>query len=295
MLSPIAPRRYCAAGFVLDSDIAFTQLAANPAAANGPADIQFRIGERPGMGEGLTTRHSKFSFTALQGHRVVVTVSALANPEAVRLAVLSGGLNAVAYQRGLLPLHASAIEVGEVCLALCGESGAGKSTVAAALAQAGYPLLCDDLVIVHPDREGGPWVWPAIMRPKLTRHSMDLLGGGVTALTPFAAWDSKAVTEIGETLTHTPRRLAGIYLLAWGEATLRRLSPLEATTMLASCLRKPHWLNPAGTAAAIRQGWLDLVSRIPIVQVTRPREPVSFPALSQLLIDSWKTGSIGKL
>ena len=292
MLSPVATRRYRVAGFTLDSDIAFSQLLADPAAGNGPADIVFRMGELPPMGEGLTMRRNSFGFTALEGRRVVVSVSVLAKAEAVRHTVLTGGLNAIAYQRGLLPLHASAVDTGEACLAFCGKSGAGKSTVAAALAQAGYPVLCDDLVIVHPDRDGGPWIWPAIMRPKLTQHSMDLLGGTITALSPVAEWDLKAVTEIGKMAAHTPRRLAGIYLLRWGEPALRRLSPLEAVTMLRRCLRKPDWLQPAGTAATIGQLWLDLVSRIPIILVTRPREPSAIPELSRLLIDSWKQGNM---
>jgi len=288
MLSPVATHRYRAAGFTLESDIAFSQLLTDPAAGNGPADIVFRIGELPPMGEGLTMRGTKFGIAALEGRRVIVSVSALAKPETVRRIPLTGGLTGVAYQRGLLPLHASAIDTGETCFAFCGEKGAGKSTLAAILAQAGYPLLCDDLTILHPDRDGGPLVWPAIMRPRLNQQSMDLLGGAVTALTPFAEWDLKAVTEVGEMASYAPRRLAGVYLLGWGEPKLRRLSPLEAATMLSRCLRKPDWLERAGTAAAIRRGWLELVSRIPIVLATRPRESSGCSALSQLLIDSWK-------
>jgi hypothetical protein len=294
MLSPIATHRYRAAGFTVESDIAFSQLLTDPTAGSGPADILFRIGELPPIGEGLTMRGIEFGFTALEGRRVVVSVSALAKPKAVRRIGLTGGLTGVAYQRGLLPLHASAIDTGETCFAFCGENGAGKSTLAAILAQAGYPFLCDDLVIVHPDRDGGPLVWPAIMHPRLTQHSIDLLDGAITVLMPFAEWDLKAVTEVGEMTSYAPRRLAGIYLLGWGEPALRRLSPLEAATMLSRCLRKPDWLERAGTAAAIRQGWLELVARIPIILVTRPREPFAFPALSQLLIDSWKQGSIAR-
>jgi hypothetical protein len=282
---------YDAAGFAVESDIAFSQLLTVPV-WNGPADILFRIGELPTMREGLTMRWASFGFTALEGRRVIISGSALARPKMVSHIGLNGGLTGVAYQRGLLPLHASAVVSGETCFAFCGEKGAGKSTLAAILARAGYPLLCDDLMIVHPDRDSGPVIWPAIMRPRLTQESMDLLGGAVAALTPFAEWDLKAATEVGEMASYAPRRLAGIYLLGWGEPVLRRLSSLEAASALCRCLRKPDWLERAGTATAIRQGWLELVSRIPIVVITRPREPSAFPALPQLLIDSWKQGSV---
>jgi hypothetical protein len=291
MLNPMAPRRYRAAGFTLDSDIAFSRLLADPAVGDETADVVLRMGELPPRAQGLTMRLTKFGFTAIEGRLVVVSVSPQAEPEVVGRAVLTGGLNAVAYQRGLLPLHASAVVAGQNCVAFCGERGVGKSTMAAALAQAGYPLLCDDLVIVHTD-SGRPLVWPAIMRPKLTRHSMNLIGGAVTELSPIADWDMKAVTQVGEIVSYAPRRLAGIYLFGLGEPALNRLSPLEAATMLNRCLRNRSWLERAGTATAVRQSWLELVSRIPITLVTRPRESFAFPALSQLLIDSWKQDGI---
>ena len=292
MLSPLATPRYRAAGFTFDSEIAFSKLLVDPAPGHGAADILFRIGELPPMGEGLTMRLTSFGFTALEGHQVVVSVSALAKPDTERHTVLIGGLNAIAYQRGLLPLHASAIDTGEACLVFCGESGAGKSTLAAALAQAGYPLLCDDLVVVHPDRDGGPLVWPAVVRPRLTQHSVDLLDGAVAELTPFARQDSKAVTQVGEIAAYAPRRLAAVYLLGWGEPALRRLSPLEAVTMLGRCLRKPDWLEPAGTAATIKQRWLELVSHVPFMAVRRSRESPACPALAQTLIEGWRRGSM---
>jgi len=292
MLSPVEPRRYRSAGFTLDSDFAFSHLLADRATDDEAVEIQFRMGELPRSGQGLTKRRKNFGFTALEGRRVIVSVATRDEPETVARAVLTGGLNAIAYQRGLLPLHASAIEVGQDCLAFCGESGAGKSTMAAALAQAGYPLLCDDLVVVHADRDGCPLVWPSIMRPKLTRHSMELLDGAVTALSPIAEWDMKAVTQVGRRASYGPRRLAAIYLFGSGEPAICRLSRLEAATMLYRCLRNHDWLEQAGTAAAVRQRWLKLVSRISITLVTRPRESFAFPALVQTLIDSWHRGGI---
>jgi hypothetical protein len=177
-------------------------------------------------------------------------------------------------------------------VAFCGGAEAGKSTLAAALARTGHPFLCDDLVVVHPDHDGSPLVWPA-MRPALTRRSIDLLGGEVTALMPFAEGDCKAVTNVGEAGSYAPRRLACIYLLDWGEPSIRRLSPLQAATIPNRCLRNPAWLEPAGTATTIRQRWIDLASRVPVIAITRRREASTFLALCEFLISSWKRDRIG--
>ncbi len=63
------------------------------------------------------------------------------------------------HQRGQIALHASAVRVNGKAVLFCGTSGAGKSTIAAALVKRGYPLVTDDLCaitiaetpLVHPD------------------------------------------------------------------------------------------------------------------------------------------------
>ena len=57
---------------------------------------------------------------------------------------------AVALQRGLLPLHASAVSRAGAVHAFAGPSGAGKSTLAAALGVHGLPLFTDDLLLLDP-------------------------------------------------------------------------------------------------------------------------------------------------
>ena len=50
--------------------------------------------------------------------------------------------------RGVTCLHASAIAVDDRAIALMGESGAGKSTTAAAFAQLGFAVLSDDVAVL---------------------------------------------------------------------------------------------------------------------------------------------------
>jgi len=57
-------------------------------------------------------------------------------------------LGAVVYQRGLLPLHATAICKGTGAVVLAGDSGVGKSTLAAELLLRGWKLLGDDIALI---------------------------------------------------------------------------------------------------------------------------------------------------
>lgn len=56
--------------------------------------------------------------------------------------------------QGLEPLHASAVEVDGVVLALVGASGAGKSTLALHMSRAGAARLSDDVLVVDAGRGG---------------------------------------------------------------------------------------------------------------------------------------------
>ena len=74
-----------------------------------------------------------------------------AGEDDVRAFLLGGAVWPVlGWQRGLLPLHASAVARGPDLHALVGVPGAGKSTLAAALARHGYPLFTDDVLFLDP-------------------------------------------------------------------------------------------------------------------------------------------------
>jgi hypothetical protein len=67
--------------------------------------------------------------------------------------------------RGMVPLHASAVVVQEQAVLFAGAAGAGKSSLAAAFAVLGYPVLSDDLVVID-DSRGDVLAFPN--RPRLS-------------------------------------------------------------------------------------------------------------------------------
>ena len=60
------------------------------------------------------------------------------------------------FQRERIVLHASAVRVNGKAVLFCGSSGEGKSTLAAALTQRGYPLITDDLCAITVTDAGMP-------------------------------------------------------------------------------------------------------------------------------------------
>lgn len=88
------------------------------------------------------------TFRVHAGREIAVDPEQDASPERVRLFLLGAAFGMLLQQRGLLVLHASAIAVPAGAVAFLGFKGAGKSTIAAALASHGYTVIADDVLAV---------------------------------------------------------------------------------------------------------------------------------------------------
>lgn len=125
-------------------------------------DVVVRAGSVPETLADVTARGVAYSINAAQfllelpggarylveeGQRITYDRRGASDRE-VALFLLGSAWAALCYQRGLLPLHASAIVDEGRVHAFTGPSGAGKSTLAAALAGRGRAFFTDDVLIV---------------------------------------------------------------------------------------------------------------------------------------------------
>jgi len=95
--------------------------------------------------------------------------------EFIRIFLLTASFAAIFHQRNSIPLHASGVLVDGEAVLFAGNSGAGKSTTAAALRRKGYTLVADDLSIIHKDNNGQIVVEPGVPFVKLWKDSFELL------------------------------------------------------------------------------------------------------------------------
>ncbi|WJH30364.1 aldolase [Paenibacillus sp. CC-CFT742] len=115
-------------------------------------------------------------FLIEQGRRIIVNPKQDADVKKVRLFILGTCMAVIMMQRGILPLHGSAVVIDGWAYAFVGHSGAGKSTLSAALASRGYPLLTDDVVALTWDAGGRAIVSPGYPQQKLWQPSLDGFG-----------------------------------------------------------------------------------------------------------------------
>lgn len=120
----------------------------------GNPDLTIRFGEvsehlpEPLKGKGVAYEISGDHFLLrvpgvarfLVNHGNEIIIERVGEAEDIDLSVftINTPIGALLYQRGFLPMHASAIKVNGGCVMFTGVSGVGKSTILASLYQHGY-------------------------------------------------------------------------------------------------------------------------------------------------------------
>ncbi len=92
--------------------------------------------------------------------------------------------------RGTLCLHACVVRIGQQAIAIVGETGAGKSTTAAALARRGHSILSDDIAVLN-DRRDRFLVQPGYPRVRLWPKSIKALYGSEVDLARVFSFSEK--------------------------------------------------------------------------------------------------------
>jgi hypothetical protein len=153
-------------------------------------------------------------------------------------------------RRGVLCLHGSAVLLGERCVIFAGPAGAGKSTLAAALATVGWPVLTEDVCCLARQPEAFT-VQPGYPRIRLWPESADLIKvprRSLPLLTPN--WDKRflPLEESTRSFHNRPEHLAAVLMLTPREgmpepARVRDLGGKECLMELAANTYSGRRLN----------------------------------------------------
>jgi hypothetical protein len=115
-------------------------------------------------------------FLVRDGKNVLMDLVHSASEDEVRAYLLGAVFGVLCHQRGITPLHASALDFADGSVAFVGTSGAGKSTLVAALARRGHEIISDDECFLELGTTGDVHAWPGISRIRLWEDARIALG-----------------------------------------------------------------------------------------------------------------------
>lgn len=161
-------------------------------------------------------------------------------------------------------LHASANLIGDRALLVCGITGRGKSTLAAALAAAGWPLLAEDGVVVRD--HGEPRIWPGLTGALITDEAAAGLGRGLEGERESDPRGRRL--RPGVPLASGPASIGAVVVLmerGGSELRIREIERAKAHRELLAQVVAVERLGPRAFAASAR-----LASRVPVALVALP-------------------------
>jgi len=177
---------------------------------------------------------------------------------------------AIIFQRGLVALHASAITDGNRTILIAGDSGSGKSSLAAALMVRGWSILADDLAVVSLDGAGKPVIHPTFPELVLRKDTSDRLGIDTTQL-PSLGENRIRLARQHQFTTQLP--LSAVYLLSLHNR--EDVGRTELENSKAFHILREHLYNSRIADAILDKGaYLRIAAavarHIPLIRLQRP-------------------------
>lgn len=285
-------------GFHLTSTLALPELLPTP--ADRPPEVSIGLNTVPAQGLPGATALGPFCqvngqrlwlevpevarFLVEDGRRITIDPFPGSDEASIRVFLLGSCLGALLFQRGLLVLHGNAIRVGDACLVCAGDSGVGKSTLAAAFMQRGHEILADDVVAVNSAGQ----VIPGFPRLKLWRDAARQLNIDTEGLSRIRPTLEKFNLPLGKQFCGEPLPLRWLYVLDTHNRPGCELEPVHGMARFEPLRRNTYrvrYLHGMDLRGEHLKLCGQLAGRIRLVQVRRAQTGLSPDELAEALME----------
>jgi hypothetical protein len=235
-------------------------------------------------------------FLVRDGNEILVDIEPGARDGDAAIYLVGSAFGALLHQRGLTVLHASAVDVGGAAVAFCGAAGAGKSTLAAALGQRGFPLLVDDVCAVARDAAGHPLVRPDGRQLKLWSDAVGSLALGARAHTRVRSLLDKFYVLPRIAGGTDAMALRALYVLWPGEGIdaprLEPLDPIDALAAIRANAYPPGLMEAVGPGPSYFADCVAIAKSVKIFKLSRPWGYDRLGTIVDHLVDHWRRAGL---
>lgn len=203
------------------------------------------------------------------GSTITIVPEVNASQELLRNFLIGTVMATLLHQKGLLVLHASVVNIDGNGVAFLGDSGEGKSSLAAAFHAQGDSIVTDDVAAVN-ITQSPAMVSPSFPQLKLCEEVADTLGYEWDALYLLPFQMNKRGYRLVTGFPRMPLPLKGIYILTTGsELQIEVLSPSEAVMAIMRHSELDTFFHSGHTAHW--QLCVALARDCPVYRLQRPR------------------------
>lgn len=212
------------------------------------------------------------SGTSIKVHTNVV------EKEVLSVFVLNEAMGMILFQRGYFLLHASAIQLEQEAVVFMGEPGMGKSTLVASFANAGIPILSDDLVVIKLDAQNNPMLISGPPRIKIWSSTVEELGMSFDHLLPLYEGSKKMLWNLEDNETSEILPLRHLYQLIMleddegnNQSSFINLKGFAAIQALFSHSSIPSYFLTDDKRQKRTIDCMRILEKVPITNIIRPK------------------------
>ena len=291
--------RYRAFGLNIESDIECPELVS--VQDENVADVQIRFGSVPDsleepkkIGVRFQAKPNHFllrvdhiaKFLVSNGNQIIIHKFSGVRDKDIRLFLLGSAVGASLHQRGMLPIHASAIKIKDKCVVFCGASGNGKSTIAMECIERGYDLHADDICVISVSKEEMPMVYPGYPQIKLWEDVLIKIGGNPTSYNRVRQVLDKFAVPVTSQFSKDPLLIKKIYILSpWNkyDIEISEVTGMNKFNALKNNTYRLKFIEGLGNEVSHFKAVGIVGNQVPISRVHRPRKPFLLNKLADLI------------
>ena len=225
------------------------------------------------------------AFHVINGSQIIVDPADGVDEREIRFFILGPAMAMLLHQRGLLAIHANAVEIDGVAALFTGFSGRGKSTLAAFLCSRGHRLVADDISPIDVSTASQPIVLPGIPQIRLLPESIRTLGQPTSGPAIHPRTDKQA-WRVRSGVSAAPVPLDRIYILTDSDALhIERLRPNAGFGQLVASTYPiaARLMEADGTAKQHFRQCVALARRVRVCRLHRPRSLALLPELARMI------------
>jgi len=212
-------------------------------------------------------------FLLIDGRQITVELEGGGDAADAGIFLLGTVFGILLHQRGQIVLHASAVECNGKAVLFLGHSGAGKSTMAAALSLRGFPLVSDDFCAISSNDDDQPIAQPDGRQLKLWDDAVQQLDMSDRRGNAVRNRLEKFYVDPGAAIT-AALPIGAVYALREARAPnspgIVAPNVVDAMLILRRNAYRPSLVRHMGQKAAYFQAAAALSSKAMVFNLTRP-------------------------